>query len=254
MIVNENLTGIVPGRPPYHGLNLVAGHAQAHTLVAGRGESDSKPFFDNHCARAAGHHSQECHRSPVSHSFSVNYLLVRDKRALYNRVMFTSRWTWALVIVTGIAFLVAWYADCLMPRSTPPAYVDDGPAPAGVWKMPSVGGVSDSFRFDGKYITLHLMRTKLWMWKTDDEFYRVKSKWVGDDLYLLPPFGTWTKLATFTNGHFERSYDSGATRVYERVQARQLAEDEWPLLLPRTPHDYAITPRGGRDTNWRKDD
>jgi len=91
------------------------------------------------------------------------------------------------------------------------------------------------------------------MWKTDDDFYRVKSKWVGDDLYWLPPFGTWEKLATFTNGHFEDRSGNGITWVYERVKARQLTEHEWPLLLSRAPHDYAITPQGGRNTNRLKD-
>src|SRR5437016_2440017 len=59
------------------------------------------------------------------------------------------------------------------------------------------------FYFDGETVTMSLVTEKVWEWHSEDDYYRLRAKWIGDDLYWLAPFGGWGKLATFRAGVFE---------------------------------------------------
>jgi hypothetical protein len=139
----------------------------------------------------------------------------------------------------------------------------------GIWKVPPQHakalndnrpnpklsyGAPASFRYDGQYVTLQLCKNKAWMWGPEDDCFRVKAKWEGNDLYWLPPFGGWTKLATIANGRFEERTDYGVVWKFERVGPEFLADYEQHLADEREPHDYAITPMGERRPGWRLDD
>lgn len=87
---------------------------------------------------------------------------------------------------------------------------------------------------------MHLWRMKAWMWRTPDDVYRVQTRWRGDMLQWLPPFGTWSDLARFEGGRF-LDYEG---LPYVRVAADELPEADRVLLIPREPHDYSITPTG----------
>jgi hypothetical protein len=108
------------------------------------------------------------------------------------------------------------------------------------------------FYYDGETVTLQLFTLKGWMWRSEDDYYRVKAKWVGDDLFYLPPFGRWDKLATFRGGHFADESEKVALR-YERIPRSQVTEELRPLVKARERHDYSITPTGGRDPERLKD-
>jgi hypothetical protein len=108
------------------------------------------------------------------------------------------------------------------------------------------------FYFDGETITMHLLSMKTWMWRSEDDHYRVGAKWVGDDLYWLPPFGQWSKQATFRNGQFEVEGADGVWK-YEHVPLNQVPEELQPLVIERKKHDYSITPQGGRDPTRLKE-
>jgi hypothetical protein len=98
-----------------------------------------------------------------------------------------------------------------------------------------------AFYFHGDSATMHLICLKAWMWHTEDDYYRVKTKWVGDDLYWLPPFGDWSKKATFRNGRFEVDGEDVVWK-YERVSPKDAVDECRPLLKKRELHDYAINP------------
>jgi hypothetical protein len=85
----------------------------------------------------------------------------------------------------------------------------------------------------------------------ESDYFRVKAKWKGNELYWLPPYGNWTSIATFVNGRFQRRWDDiEILWVYECAGPDELAEDEKPLLTLKEPHDYAITPSGERKPGW----
>jgi hypothetical protein len=107
------------------------------------------------------------------------------------------------------------------------------------------------FYFHGDSATMHLIRLKEWMWRSEDDYYRVKTKWEGDDLYWLPPFGPWSKLATFRNGRFERDEDDVVWK-FERISPKVAADECRPLLKKREIHDYAIRANGSRDPSRLK--
>jgi hypothetical protein len=136
-------------------------------------------------------------------------------------------------------------------------------SPVGLWVVPEsqvreaneqarvkgenvIYGPPHPFYFDGETATMHLYCTKAWMWRTPDDCYRVRTKWVGDQLYWLPPFGRWEKKAAFRNGRFQHE-QSGVVWKYERMPLNRVKEELRPLLKEREKHDYSITPLGDRD-------
>lgn len=89
---------------------------------------------------------------------------------------------------------------------------------------------------------MHLWRLKSWMWRTPDDIYRVQTRWKGDVLQWLPPFGTWADLARFEDDRFV-DYEGVP---FGRVTANELPDAHRALLTPREPHDYSIGPQGTR--------
>ncbi|CEF49248.1 unnamed protein product [uncultured bacterium] len=149
------------------------------------------------------------------------------------------------------------------------AVAEQAPTPIGLWVVPEsqtqkadaqakaagehvVYLAPSPFYFHGDSATMHLISMKAWTWRTEDGYFRVKTKWVDDDLYWLPPFGGWSKIATFRNGRFEVDGDDVLWK-YERVSPKELPERLRPLLKKREIHDYAITPHGDRDPSRLKD-
>jgi hypothetical protein len=108
------------------------------------------------------------------------------------------------------------------------------------------------FYFHGDSATMQLTPWKAWMWRSEDDYYRVKTKWVNEELHWLAPFGGWSKQATFRNGRFELEGDD-VVWIYERVAPKNVRDDLLPLLKKREIHDYSITPLGGRDPGRLKD-
>lgn len=102
------------------------------------------------------------------------------------------------------------------------------------------------FSYDGTSVTLHLLSEKQWMWRSQDNHYRLKCRWVEDKLQYLPPFGDWVSLAAFNCGRFV-STDGNPPWEYERVTERDMSEEDRVLLKPREIHDYRVRPDGSLD-------
>src|SRR5947207_3237537 len=45
------------------------------------------------------------------------------------------------------------------------------------------------FAYDGETVTVLLVPLRLWAERSPDDYYRLKARWVGRDLYWLPPRG-----------------------------------------------------------------
>jgi hypothetical protein len=130
------------------------------------------------------------------------------------------------------------------------------PGPVGVWKVdgpkPDADAStrrspSNSFRYDGSYVTLLLAPRWTWEWHPSDDYWRLESRWQGGDLYCRGPYGNWWKVATFTDGHF---HNDGWT--FEKVSPWDLNGLETAFLWRRPPYDYTLDPsqRGRGRLEW----
>jgi len=129
----------------------------------------------------------------------------------------------------------------------------------GLWKIPAnfrrvmptpntvaLPGV-DRFNYDGRTVTLGLVATKAWTWKSPDNYYRLKTRWRGDSLQYLPPFGRWQTLATFDGRVFKRMGPGSAVWTYKKVGKSDVLEpDDRVALKRRALHDYSIRPTGAQ--------
>jgi hypothetical protein len=160
-----------------------------------------------------------------------------------------------LAIPAVLALTAAWCFSRDVPRGVEHGATALDDAKAGLWAIPALQrhdparllcGAPDPFYFDGETLTLRLIRMHAWEWESPDGYYRVKTKWVGDNLYWLPPFGRWEKHATFRGGRFEVEVGTFTWR-YERVSRTQVPEELRPFVKRREKHDYSICPDGSRD-------
>lgn len=98
-------------------------------------------------------------------------------------------------------------------------------------------GVTDVFHYDGEYLTIYMFAMKAWMWRTEDDLYKVKTKIVGNELHYLPPFGNWEAFIKFENGQFHSLHNND---VYQKISVEQLSTEAQVFLNPREVHDYNI--------------
>jgi hypothetical protein len=104
------------------------------------------------------------------------------------------------------------------------------------------------FAFDGATVTMHLDRLHLWMWHSEDDYYRMKAKWQENELYCLYPFGGWEKVATLVDGCFQYPKANEPPVLYCPIREGSLRPDH-PLRKSRPLHDYTIAPNGTRQSN-----
>lgn len=134
-------------------------------------------------------------------------------------------------------------ASCSTPTPSAPVpkeVVDRGEA-LGAWRSAGSDNGISAFVFDGASATLFLFTEKDWMWRARDDHYRVKTRWQGNDLQYLPPFGRWSPLAQLQAGGFAG---------FERLDtAGALSETESALLRPHPLHDYDTKPTDPR--SWQ---
>jgi hypothetical protein len=133
------------------------------------------------------------------------------------------------VIALGLGLLYSWW------RVSPPP-PKDLPGPVGIWKVPT-GELA--FRYDGRYVTLEMIPRWSWEARSSDDCYRLRSRWVRNDLYVLSRWGAWIKLASFVEGRFQAGERPW---VYEKVGPAELVGRERNLLRRRLPYAYGFCP------------
>ncbi|MFH0893681.1 MAG: hypothetical protein V2A54_04535 [Bacteroidota bacterium] len=100
---------------------------------------------------------------------------------------------------------------------------------------------TDVFLYEKNCVTLKLFTTKAWMWKSSDDYYKLKAKWGHDSLYYLPPFANWQYLASFDGKNFLRKGDSSLFTFY-KVSPSEIDKSDSAILKKRKLHDYNIKP------------
>jgi hypothetical protein len=171
-------------------------------------------------------------------------------------------WKVVAVVVLGFACSAPSHDKPVTVRNTvkpliPIAEGAEHPEAVGLWRVPfaerrrdapgvaSIPGIV-RFLYDGKHVTLFLVAEKPWMWRSQDEHYRLASEWQGDKLAYRPPFGRMSPFVRFVNGRFESLDDKPPFR-YESVASREAADkDDLVLLADRPVHDYNIKPMDPR--------
>lgn len=100
-----------------------------------------------------------------------------------------------------------------------------------------------TFVYRNEKVVLRLATLKLGQWKSKDDFYVLSTKWVGDALYYLPPFGSWTELAVFDGERFA-NVGSGVKRIFKKISETEIVDWNRNITAPREPHDYRTKPDG----------
>ncbi len=88
------------------------------------------------------------------------------------------------------------------------------------------------FCFDGQGITWRVHATRDWYWNADDDIYRFKAKWNGDDLYWRTPSDKWERFARWRGGRFEIERD-GIRWRFAKVNDPQHWREYQQYLLGR---------------------
>lgn len=123
-------------------------------------------------------------------------------------------------------------------------------SPYGYWQIPKESrtikidnNILESgnylFFLDSNSITLSLWTTKEWMWKSEDDYYKLSSKWNHDSLFYLPPFGEWTFLAKFDGTNFIKK-EQNMIFKYNKIKANEIDSIDSVILKKRKLHDYKI--------------
>jgi|GEM_PF-5744876 len=97
------------------------------------------------------------------------------------------------------------------------------------------------FFYDSNYVIISLLTDKAWMWKSEDDYYKLKAKFQHDSLFYLPPFGVWTFLAKFDGEKFNVSVQDKIFS-YAKIKAAEINQLDNAILKPRDLHDYSIKP------------
>jgi hypothetical protein len=98
------------------------------------------------------------------------------------------------------------------------------------------------FYYDGKHVILSLFTMKSWMWKSEDDYYKLKAKWRNDSLFYLPPFGAWAYLANFDGNNFCITLQDTVVFKFEKVEPNEISNTDSAILKKRDLHNYNRKP------------
>jgi hypothetical protein len=66
----------------------------------------------------------------------------------------------------------------------------------------------------------------------DDDIYRIKTKWQGNELYIFPPLGNrWELFATWNNNRFVM-YGDRKVKIFKKIKPEEIAKWQQGLLKP----------------------
>ena len=128
----------------------------------------------------------------------------------------------------------------------------DSITPAGYWQIPMGSRsirIKDEvlspgnylFYYDNNNISMYLFTEKAWMWRSKDDYYKLKAKWGHDTLYYLPPFGLWTYLATYNGKNFIATVQNKNFK-YDKINKNEISKNDSAILKERNLHNYIIKP------------
>ena len=112
----------------------------------------------------------------------------------------------------------------------------------GIWQfdreedtqLDSERNISSVYTFiyenDGMIINLPSMSSYVGL--PDDDIYRIKTKWQGNELYIFPPLGNrWELFATWDNNRFVM-YGDRKVKIFKKIKPEEIAKWQQGLLKP----------------------
>jgi len=89
-----------------------------------------------------------------------------------------------------------------------------------------------TFIYENDSLIINLPSISLVAGLPDDNIYRVKTKWKGDELYIFPPLGNkWELFATWDGNHFVM-YGDGKVKIFKKIKPQEIALWQRDLLKP----------------------
>lgn len=93
---------------------------------------------------------------------------------------------------------------------------------------------ADVFLYDGSFVTLFLNPKSPPLWQSEDNYYKMKSKWVNDSLFFLHPKGAWLYLAKFDGTSFlTDNKDENVIWKYKKINKEEIDNDHISILKDR---------------------
>lgn len=167
-----------------------------------------------------------------------------------------------LILVFGVLLASFKYENTLVDEVL--VEVSKSDSTHGIWKISDPthfgSGGSDSiktvilmipstFVYDGTFVTARfIFISKVYEkfpWKSEDEIYKMKSKWSGDTLKYMTPFNDWKMMGVFKGGTFYTYYqdqDSLHTYTFKKMNADDLSDYDKPLTNKRSPFRFRVKP------------
>src|SRR3954462_1675704 len=98
----------------------------------------------------------------------------------------------------------------------------------------SGGSISSvyTFIYDNDSLILNLPSVSSVAGLPDDDIYRIKTKWKGNELYIFPPLGNkWELFATWDNNRFVM-YGDRKVKIFKKIKPAEIAKWQQDLLKP----------------------
>ncbi len=95
-----------------------------------------------------------------------------------------------------------------------------------------------NFLIEGDFLTIRLIDISGMREPGADEFFKLRLKWEGDELFYLPPVGNWHAFADYRNGTFVM-YGQERNYLFKRIPADEIPAWNADLLrADRAPFVY----------------
>jgi hypothetical protein len=87
-----------------------------------------------------------------------------------------------------------------------------------------------AFVYEDGSLIIALPSISLYVGMSDDDVYRIKTRWRGNDLHMFPPFGKkWELFATWDSNRFVM-YGDGKMRIFKKITPEEIAGWQKDLL------------------------
>ncbi len=89
-----------------------------------------------------------------------------------------------------------------------------------------------TFIYENDSLIINLPSESLAAGLPEDDIYRIKTKWKGNELYVFLPLGSkWELFATWEHNRFAM-YGDGKMRIFKRIKPEEIAKWQQGLLKP----------------------
>lgn len=87
-----------------------------------------------------------------------------------------------------------------------------------------------TFIYENEDLIINLPSRSSYKGLPDDDVYRIKTKWKGNDLYIFPPLGDkWELFATWDDDRFVM-YGDGKMKIFKKIKPDEIAAWQRGLL------------------------